>query len=272
VLLNLLWNAIKFTPQGGKVTLRLRKSEGWLEAEVEDTGEGIDPGFMPHIFERFRQADMGESRAHTGLGIGLALSRQLVELHGGTLTAHSDGPGKGATFRLRLPWIDARARSAPEPDPSGESTAPSSEARLRGVTVLLVEDDENTREALQWTLTRAGTTVVQADSGLKALSLLEAVEHGHETGPVPDVIVSDLGLPGMSGYELIQRIAQRRKRRGQLPITACAVSAHAKSADRRRAINAGFDLYLVKPVTPEKLIEAVEDLKVLATTQLGRPP
>ncbi len=118
---------------------------------------------------------------------------------------------------------------------------------------------------------RAGTTVVRAGSGLEALSLMEAVEHGQETGPPPDVIVSDLGLPGMSGYELIQRIAQRRRQRAQPPIPACAVSAHARDVDRLRAIKAGFDMYLVKPVMPEKLIAAVEDLKDLAVSQLEQP-
>jgi len=264
VLLNLLSNAIKFTPSGGKATLRVRRFDGWLEAVVEDTGQGIPADFMAHIFERFRQADMGETRAHTGLGIGLALSRQLVELQGGTLTAHSDGPGKGAVFQVRLPWIDAEPGAMLEHSSSTGSAAPLSKPPLHGITVLLVEDDPNTGEAIEWTLKRAGTTVVRAGSGLEALSLLEAVEHGQEAGPPPDVIVSDLGLPGMSGYELIQRIAQRRQQRGQLPLPACAVSAHARDVDRLRAIKAGFDMYLVKPVTPERLIEAVEDLKGLA--------
>jgi signal transduction histidine kinase/CheY-like chemotaxis protein len=271
VLLNLLSNAIKFTPPGGKATLRLRRVDGWLEAEVEDTGQGIPADFIAHVFERFRQADMGETRAQTGLGIGLALSHQLVELHGGSLTAHSDGPGKGAVFHLRIPWIDAELETLPELDTTTESSAPLSDARLRGVTVLLVEDDATTGEAIEWALTRAGTTVVRAGSGLEALSLLEAVDHGQEAGPLPDVIVSDIGLPGMSGYELIQRIVQRRQQRGLLPLPACAVSAHARSVDRQRAIKAGFDMYLVKPVLSENLIKAVEDLKVLATTQLGRP-
>lgn len=270
VLLNLLANAVKFTPSGGKVTLRLRKHEGWLEAEIEDTGQGIAADFMPHVFERFRQADMGEARAHTGLGIGLALSRQLVELQGGSVTVQSEGPGKGALFHVRIPWIDAVPEAVTDSRPP--SAEPLSRSRLQGVTVLLVEDDASTGEAMQWTLTRAGTAVVRAGSGLEALSLLEAVEHGQEAGPPPDVIVSDLGLPGMSGYELIQRIVERRRQRGQPPIPACAVSAHAREVDRMRAIKAGFDMYLVKPVLPEKLIEAVEDLKNLATTPLTPAP
>jgi signal transduction histidine kinase/ActR/RegA family two-component response regulator len=272
VLLNLLSNAIKFTPAGGKATLRVRKVDGWLEAQVEDTGQGIPADFIAHVFERFRQGDMGETRAHTGLGIGLALSHQLVERHGGSLTAHSDGPGTGALFQVRIPWIGAEPETVPEHDSTTESDALLSDARLRGVTVLLVEDDAATGEAIEWALARAGTTVVRASSGLEALSVLEAVDHGQEAGPVPDVIVSDIGLPGMSGYELIQRIVQRRRQRGLLPLPACAVSAHARSVDRQRAIKAGFDMYLVKPVVLDSLIKAVEDLKVLSMTQLGRPP
>jgi CheY-like chemotaxis protein len=173
---------------------------------------------------------------------------------------------------MRIPWIDAELEIVPEHDSTTESNALLSDARLRGVTVLLVEDDATTGEAIEWALTRAGTTVVRAGSGLEALTLLEAVDHGQEAGPLPDVIVSDIGLPGMSGYELIQRIVQRRRQRGLLPLPACAVSAHARSVDRQRAIKAGFDMYLVKPVVLDSLLKAVEDLKVLATTQLGRRP
>jgi CheY-like chemotaxis protein len=225
---------------------------------------------MPQIFERFRQADMCDSRAHSGLGIGLALSRELVELQGGTIAAHSEGEGMGAVFRVRLPWVDGQA--APEPSSSAGSAATFEEARLQGITVLLVEDDASTRDAMQWMLTRAGTTVVRATSGPEALELLDAGQQGSDGAALPDVILSDLGLPGMSGYELIRRIVQRQRDRGQPPIPACAVSAHARTVDKLRAIEAGFDMYLVKPVTPEKLIAAVEDLKAVAATHVSAEP
>ena len=258
VLWNLLSNAVKFTPRGGSVTLHLRKQGGSLLAEVADTGEGIAVEFMPHVFERFRQADMGETRQHAGLGIGLAISRQLVELQGGTIEAHSEGPGRGAVFRVRLPWREPDLAS-----PKEGATAPATMSRsaLRGVTVLLVEDDAATREAMLWALTRAGAAVVPVGSGAEALSVLDAVERGERQRDAPDVMVCDLGLPGMSGDELIRRVVERRRARGERLLPACAVSAHARDVDRQRAVQSGFDLYLAKPVAPERLIEAVADLR-----------
>jgi PAS domain S-box-containing protein len=261
IIWNLLSNAIKFTPAGGRVTLRVRRLEGVLEIEVEDNGEGIAPHFMPHVFERFRQADMGDTRQHAGLGIGLALSRHLVELQGGTIEAHSEGLGHGALFRVRLPWSAAPAVVADDDEPP-----PSGVQRLRGVTVLLVEDDANTREVMAWTLANVGAEVVSAGSGSEALGLLGGADANAAGRPSLDVIVSDLGLPEMSGYELIERAVQVRRSRGEAPLPACAVSAHVREADRKRAIDAGFDLYLAKPVTPEQLIEAVEDLRDVASS------
>ena len=233
VLWNLLSNAVKFTPRGGRVTLGMRKAAGMLEAEVADTGEGIAPDFMPHVFERFRQANMGETREHAGLGIGLALSRRLVALQGGTIEAHSDGPGRGAVFRVRLPWVEpseAPAADARVPAPPAvKSTRP-----LQGVTVLLVEDDTNTRDAMHWTLERAGARVTSVESGVEALAQLEGPALGGSTDDVL-VVVSDLGLPGMSGYELIERIVERCRGRGQKPFPACAVSAHARRGPAARA-------------------------------------
>lgn len=259
ILWNLLSNATKFTPEGGTVTLRLRRQGAFLETEVHDTGEGIAPEFMPHIFERFRQADMAETRQHVGLGIGLALSRQLVELHGGTIHAHSEGPGRGATFRVRVPWVEPGAHAQTD---SGAAAAPVASAisKLRGLTVLLVEDDPNTLAAMACTLERAGARVVAVRCAAEALTALDAA--GDHDGPA--IIVSDLGLPGISGYELIERIAQRCRARGQKPPLACAVSAHARDIDRERAFKAGFDVYLAKPVMPERLVGAVEELRAMA--------
>jgi signal transduction histidine kinase/CheY-like chemotaxis protein len=258
VLLNLLSNAIKFTPPGGKATLCVAKLEHQLEAVVSDNGRGIAADFMPHVFERFRQGEGGDTRQQSGLGIGLALSRQLVELQGGSIDAHSAGEGQGATFTVRLPWLEAD--DEPEETPSAALRARVADSPLRGLTVLLVEDDANTREALEWTLTRAGSSVVAASSASETLELLDAVHRG-KGGAIPDVIVSDLGLPGTSGYDLIRMIARRRSEHGLSPIPACAVSAHARDVDRQRALDAGFDMYLTKPVVPEKLVEAVRDLR-----------
>ena len=257
LLWNLLSNAIRFTPAGGRVSLRVRRHADLLEVEVADTGKGIEGDFLPHLFQRFRQADMGEKRQHTGLGIGLALCRLLVELQGGTITARSEGPGRGAVFTVRLPWVEGEAPAPPRPPDPG-ATTPS----LRGLRVLLVEDDANTREAMRWTLERVGAEVRAVSSGREALAAL-APASGEEAAD-PQVIVCDIGLPGMSGYELLAQVAERRHALGQPPLPACAVSAHAREADRRRAIEAGFELYIAKPVTAEELVQAVEELAATA--------
>ncbi len=277
VLWNLLSNATKFTQPGGSVTLRARKEAGELVMEVADTGEGITPDFMPHIFERFRQADMRETRRYGGLGIGLALSKQLVELHGGSIEAESAGRDQGSLFRVRLPWV-ACERAIAAAESADGLRGDELERRLSGVTVLLVEDDANTREALALTLSRAGAMVVPAASGPEALARLRpAAGHsaaleapaGVEEPQTTTVIVSDLGLPGMSGYQLIEQVVSSYARRGEQPPPACAVSAHARDVDRARAIDAGFDLYLAKPVTPEQLIDTVESLRDIAALHPG---
>jgi PAS domain S-box-containing protein len=255
ILWNLLSNAVKFTPAGGRVSLCLRQHAGQLEVEVADTGQGIEAGFLPHLFQRFRQANMGESRPHNGLGIGLALCHQLAELHGGTIEAHSEGPGHGTLVRVRIPWVNAAA----VPDgkkASAPSSGDSPSQLLHGLKVLLIEDDVSTRDAMRWTLERQGAKIREAASGAEALSTLD-----NET---PEVIVCDIGLPGMNGYELIGRVLECCQRQGRKAIPACAVSAHARDADRRRAIEAGFELYVAKPVSAEVLVEALEELALLA--------
>jgi CheY-like chemotaxis protein len=258
VLWNLLSNAIKFTPEEGRVSLRIRKQAGQLEAIVADTGQGIEPDFLPHLFQRFRQAEMRERRRYGGIGVGLALCRHLVELHGGTVEGHSDGPGRGALFIVRIPWISPEVEllvdepTAAKPD--GGVTS------LAGLTVLLVEDDQSMRDVMRWTLERAGAAVITAGTGTEALSMLEATDRED----APDVMVCDLGLPGMNGYDLIERVVERRRAHGQKAIPACAVSAHVRDVDRERAIDAGFDSFVAKPMSAQRLIEAVGELASVA--------
>lgn len=261
VLRNLLSNAIKFTGDGGRIALRVARRDDWLEAVVTDTGEGIAPEFLAHVFERFRQADMRETRRHAGLGIGLAVSRSLVELHGGTIEAESEGLGRGAAFRVRLPWRSGAPASRTSAFDGHGAAAP-----LRGVRVLLVEDDEGNRDAMRWTLDRAGAQVVPVGSAAEALAVLDARE-GDPSDAVTDVLVADIGLPGASGYELVELLIARARARGISPMPACAVSAHARDVDRRRAIDAGFDFHVAKPVTPERLVAAVQDLREIAEGQ-----
>jgi PAS domain S-box-containing protein len=257
VLWNLLTNAVKFTPEGGLVQVFASKVERHLEFEVSDTGQGIDPRFLPHVFEKFRQADMGEAREHMGLGIGLALAKQLVELHGGTIRAESEGLGLGATFRFRLPWI---APSSARPEGALDAQLRTTDASpLGGLRVFLLEDDANTREGMRWTLEHAGATVQAFGDAGAALAALDGDAE-------LDILVSDLGLPGMSGLEFIRRIGARCEERGLEPPPACAISAHARDVDRQGAIAAGFDLFLTKPITPERLVEAAGDLRAILTS------
>jgi signal transduction histidine kinase/CheY-like chemotaxis protein len=269
VLWNLLSNGIKFTPPRGRVTLRARKKDRQLEIEVADTGEGIPLNFVPHLFQRFRQADMRETRKYAGLGIGLALSRYIVELHNGTIEAHSDGPGTGACFSVRIPWLEV--------DPTktrtdGGAAPPQSLSSLHDVRVLLVEDDESTRDAMRWTLELVGAQVVALSSGADAIAIAEAHAR-EETRGLYDVVLCDIGLEGMSGYEVVEQIAVRCEARGVPLPPVCAVSAHARDVDRRKAIDAGFDFHLAKPVTGEALVAAVEDLRSIAMCRVSdRPP
>jgi len=261
VFWNLLSNAVKFTPEEGRVWFRVRRRDGELEATVGDTGQGIEADFLPHLFQQFRQAHTHERLRYGGLGVGLALCRHLVELHGGTIEGHSDGPGRGAVFIVRMPWMTPDAAEA-----AGETGADgaigAAGTALTGLKVLLVEDDENMRDIMRWTLEGAGATVVSAGSGTEALSVLDARD---EVATPPDVMICDLGLPGMSGYDLMERLGADRRARGARAIPACAVSAFARDEDRRRAIDAGFDSYIAKPMTAQRLIEAVEELAAVAS-------
>jgi len=240
---NLLSNAVKFTPRGGSILVRLEADRGEAVLSVEDTGPGIDPSFAPHLFEPFRQADSSTTRAHKGLGIGLAIVRQLVEVHGGTVHAESRGGGQGARFRVRLPI--AAAPATQEPAVAG---AASQWARLDGLRVLLVEDEADTRESLVRALQQYGADVTAVDSSASALEALDVEPF--------DVLLSDLGMPGEDGFALIRRVRARPPARGGR-VPAVALSAYARSEERARAVLAGFDAHVAKPIEPAALSAAV---------------
>lgn len=259
ILANILANAAKFTPSGGGVRLLVRARDARIDVELSDTGEGIAADFLPFVFERFSQADMSDTRRHGGLGIGLAIARQLVELHGGTIDAQSAGIGRGALFRIRLPWIKPQPGVAPH----AENAAPSSRSLpLTGVRVLLVESDAYTRDAMQWTLSREGASVLPVATAGEALKALQG-------SGVPDIIISELGLPDISGFELMERVVELSRSQGQPTPPSCALSGHTRPSDKRLAIEAGFDLVLAKPVTPEKLVQAMTDLREVLAAKRG---
>ncbi|WP_437995129.1 ATP-binding protein [Sorangium sp. So ce185] len=294
VLWNLLSNAVKFTPPGGRVRLSARRDGGEVRIEVADTGRGIRPELLPHVFERFRQHDAATQRRQGGLGLGLAICRQLVELHGGTLSADSRGEGLGAVFTVALPLADAVPRDAGSRAAWPAAAAPrrpaaaaprrpaaavprrpaaaapregaaapaevgaaASARPLAGIRVLLVEDDSDTREVLVCTLEAQGAEVTAVGSPQAAL---EALEPAASPAERPQVLLSDLGMPGMDGYELLRRLRALEGERGDRPLPAALLTAYARHDDRARALSAGFAAYLAKPIEPERLIAVIEQL------------
>jgi signal transduction histidine kinase len=241
IAVNLLTNAVKFTERG-QVTLALRRHDGRLEIEVRDTGAGIDPAFLPLVFDRFRQADSSTSRPHSGLGLGLSISRHLVEAHGGTITGRSAGPGTGSTFTIELPEASADVVSELGHRRAGEES--DGELPLAGVRVLLVEDDRDSREMMTLFLEQAGATVDPAPNAQRALEALESAP--------PDVVLADVGLPHMDGHALVREIRQRG-----FTMPAVALTGYASVADRARALESGFTAHLGKPVVAETIIDVL---------------
>lgn len=252
---NLLTNAIKFTPAGGEVSVTLRHSDQQLHVKVADTGIGISPEFLPHAFDRFRQSDSSSTRRYSGLGLGLSIVRHLVELHGGTVTAESPGEGKGATFIVSLPAVPAldrregRRRTAPlvAAVTASNDDVPS----LCGIRVLVVDDAAEARELAAAVLHHHGATVAVAADAAEALQQVEAFK--------PDVLVLDLAMPQVDGYMLIQRIRSSSRHGADVP--AIAFTAYAREEDRRRAMVAGFDLHLAKPVDSHTLVRAIDSVR-----------
>jgi len=242
IVWNLLANAIKFTPAGGAVSLHVRNSETHVEIRVEDTGEGISSGFLPHVFERFRQADGSLTRQHKGLGLGLAIVRHLVELHGGSVSAKSEGRGKGATFKVALPLLTGATEAAPKPR---ESLASENPLVLDGLRILLIDDERDARELHSMMLQNFGAQVDARASGLDGFAALSNSQ--------PDILICDLEMPEMDGYAFISKLRQDESVNGNARIPALALTAHARAEDRERALRAGFQSHLAKPVEPAEL-------------------
>ncbi len=251
VVWNLLSNAIKFTPKGGRIEIVLERDESNVVLAVIDDGRGISPAFLPHVFERFRQAEGGITRAHGGLGLGLAISRHLVELHGGTIDVQSDGEGKGSTFRAVFPISHQHERE----EITGRTRATDATFQpskvLEGLRILVVDDEADTRDLLVLILEGSGAIVTSAHS---LASALEAFARQR-----PDVLLSDIAMPDGDGYELIESIRKLPPERGG-SVPAAAVTAYARAEDRRRALNAGFLMHVPKPVEPGELVAVVANL------------
>ena len=250
VFWNLLSNAIKFTPKGGKVQIVLERVNSQVEVSVADTGCGIAPEFLPHLFERFRQADAATTRQHGGLGLGLSIVKSLVELHGGTLRAESPGEGMGTTVTVLLPLaVVHRNETGQRLHPTWMgATARFVAAELGGLTVLVVDDEADARDLIKRVLEDCASTVLTAASADEAIAILQS--------RMPDVLVSDIGMPGADGYELLRRVrALGATRGGRIP--AIALTAFARSEDRTRALRAGFLVHVAKPVDPSELVATV---------------
>ena len=254
IIWNLLSNAIKFTPRGGHVQLTLARVDSHVELAVTDTGRGVDRTFLPRLFQRFQQADGSTTRTQGGLGLGLAICRHLVELHGGSIEAASDGVGKGATFTVSLPMLAVRATPTEvrRPPPTiDRQVAFERPADLAGLKVLVVDDQPDARDLIASVITHCGATSFEAGSASEGLRMVESMR--------PDLIVSDVGMPGEDGYSFIGRVrALPADHGGRTP--AAALTAYARAEDRRLALKAGFEMHIPKPVELGELVTALATL------------
>jgi PAS domain S-box-containing protein len=254
ILWNLMTNAVKFTNRGGRVQVRLERVNSHIEVTVSDTGIGIAPEFLPHVFDRFRQADTGTAREWGGLGLGLSIARQLTEIHGGTIEAFSEGTNRGATFRLKIPLmvVHRTREDAPRVHPrSVPSTRDVPIGDLRDVHVLVVDDELDALSLVSEVVEAAGARVSTAQSAEDALMKLNQ--------DVPDVIVTDLGMPHLDGFQFIDRV--RRHRNAEVrAVPAAALTAYARSDDRMKALKAGFQIHLAKPIDPAELVTTIAAL------------
>ncbi|WP_414752990.1 ATP-binding protein [Anabaena sp. CCY 9910] len=251
VIWNLLSNAVKFTPEGGRVEICLEQVETNVQIQVTDTGKGISPEFLPYVFDRFRQADATTTRNQGGLGLGLAIVRNLVELHNGTVSVASPGEGQGATFTVQLPLLPSYSTVTPEEPLLQRQTAWDAKVQIRGLKILAVDDEPDTREFLKTALEQYGAIVTTAASTSEALKLLQLVK--------PDVLLSDIGMPNEDGYALIRQIrALSSEQGGNVP--AAALTAYTRQSDRLLALTAGFQIHISKPIEPIQLLKIVATL------------
>jgi PAS domain S-box-containing protein len=256
---NLLANAVKFTPSGGTIKITLQYGNEYAKIIISDTGKGIEPEFLPFIFERFRQADSSTTRQHGGLGLGLAIARHLTDLHGGSIFAESEGKDMGSTFTIWLPLANHRqpvrggelaVDSTPVENVSGENDLPR--RLFAGLKVLAVDDEADALELINILLTGRGAKVFTTDSVDEALKIFDKEN--------PDVLISDIGMPLKDGYDLIRAVQERTKKQNR-PFPAIALTAYARKEDRRRTLDAGFQAYLRKPVKLTELIEKIIEVK-----------
>ncbi|HLO50752.1 MAG TPA: response regulator [Kamptonema sp.] len=261
VIWNLVSNAIKFTPDRGRIEVRVNRNAMSAEIHVSDTGCGLNPEFLPHVFDYFRQADGSTTRTHGGLGLGLAIVRQLVELHGGSVWASSPGVGKGATFTVQLPLTKDRNAGEAELEAESKNSENSASQPLAGIKVLVVDDNADVREFLITALEAFGAQVKAVASVSAAIAELEQLQ--------PDVLVSDIAMPGEDGYELIRQVRARElsEDKGRLPVVA--LTAYAREEDRAKTLEAGFQEHLAKPIEPSELVRTIAQLAALTERGWG---
>jgi CheY-like chemotaxis protein len=250
VVWNLLSNAVKFTPKGGKIEVRLKQADGYAQIIVSDTGKGISAEFLPFVFDYFRQADSTSTRNFGGLGLGLAIVRNIIEIHGGIVKADSHGEGKGATFTVSLPLLQDESPSLTN-EQNDPALLPPNSLPLSGIRVLVVDDDADSRDFVAFVLEQDGAFVIAVSSAFEALQTLVEVKL--------DVLVSDISMPDIDGYMLIHQVRTwTPEQGGQIP--AIALTAFARNNDQQKALKAGFQMHLPKPLNPEKLVAAIAKL------------
>jgi len=258
IVWNLLTNAVKFTPKGGRIHVKVQRIDSHVEIVVTDSGVGISKEFLPHVFDRFRQADASTTRIYGGLGLGLSIVHQLVDLHGGTVSVQSEGEGKGATFTITLPFVNVVNTLEEEPAHPTENGKPLSFdclPSLQGLKVLVVDDEIDTRELIREVLNECGSEVITSGSAAEALEALKQSK--------PDILISDLGMPDEDGYSFIAKVRALPSEQGG-GIPAAALTAYARAEDRMRVLRSGFQFHLPKPVDCAELVTVVASLAARA--------
>ncbi|HEX8637276.1 MAG TPA: ATP-binding protein, partial [Pyrinomonadaceae bacterium] len=259
---NLLTNAVKFTPPKGTVEIRLERTDDVVKIIVADTGQGIAPEFLPYVFDRFSQADSSSTRKHNGLGLGLAIVRHLAELHGGTIGAESEGKDKGANFTLTLPYSTIFKKRSPVVREESNGTTPNENGgtELNGLRVLIVDDDIDTCDMLTYVLTHWGAETQSSASVAEALSRLTEWQ--------PNILLTDINMPGEDGYELLNQLRSMPTENGA-EIPAIALTAMARPEDSEQVLSAGFHLHLAKPIDIDELVRAITRLTEKSSNSSG---